>query len=73
MVDKNIKYILQSQDTNDLKDKVIIRTADVSQEERFTIGELENRIAGIEIQKASLDAEKAKIQKKIAEATKEIG
>ena len=68
-MDKNEKYVLESQDEKDIKDKVIIRTVDVPTEERFTIKDLEERIDRIIEQKVSLDAEIAKIQEKIDEAT----
>ena len=68
-MDKNEKYVLESQDERDIKDKVIIRTVDVPTEERFTINDLEAKIARIEEQKTSLDADIAKIQEKIDEAT----
>ena len=69
MADINEKYVLESQDEKDFKDKVIIRTVDVPIEEKFTIGDLKAKIARIEEQKASLDADIAKVQEKIDEAT----
>ena len=68
-MDINETYVLESQDERDIKDKVIIRTVDVPTEERFTINDLEAKIARIEEQKTSLDADIAKIQEKIDEAT----
>jgi len=69
MNDINEKYIYESDEERDPKDKVIVRTVDVPTEERFTINNLEAKIARIEAQKASLDEDIAKIQEKIDEAT----
>jgi len=69
MTDKNEKYVYESQEDKDTKDRVIVRTYDVPTEEKFTINQREEKIVRIEEQKASLDAEIAKIQEKIDEAT----
>ena len=69
MTDINEKYVYESQDEKDVKEKVIVRTVDVPTEEKFTIASLEAKIARIEEQKTNLDAEIAKIQDKIDEAT----
>jgi len=69
MTDINEKYVYESQEDKDTKDRVIVRTYDVPTEEKFTINQLEEKIVRIEEQKASLDAEIAKIQEKIDEAT----
>jgi len=71
-MDKNEKYAYETQDEKDTKDKVIVRTYDAPQEERFTIKQLEEKIDRIEEQKASLDNEIAKIQEKIDEATEAL-
>jgi len=71
-MDKNEKYAYETQDEKDIKDKVIVRTYDAPQEERFTIKQLEEKIDRIEEQKASLDNEIAKIQEKIDEATEAL-
>ena len=68
-MDINEKYVYESQDEKDVKEKVIVRTVDVPTEEKFTIASLEAKIARIEEQKTNLDAEIAKIQDKIDEAT----
>ena len=68
-MDINETYVYEATTVTDVKDKPIVRTYDVQQEERFTIKELEEKIARIEEQKVSLDAEIAKIQEKIDEAT----
>ena len=69
MADLNEKYVYEETTITDVKDKPIIRTFDVPQEEKFTIKQLEEKIARIEEQKANLDLEIAKIQEKIDEAT----
>jgi len=68
-MDLNEKYVYETQDEKEVADKVIVRTYDVTQEEKFTIKQLEEKIARIVEQKVSLDAEIAKIQEKIDEAT----
>ena len=68
-MDINETYVYEATTVTDVKDKPIVRTYDVQQEERFTIKELEEKIARIEEQKVSFDAEIAKIQEKIDEAT----
>lgn len=67
--DKNEKYVYESQDEKPVDEKVIVRTFDAPQTETFTIKQLEEKIARIEEQKSNLDAEIAKIQEKIDEAT----
>jgi len=69
MADLNEKYVYETQDEKEVADKVIVRTYDVTQEEKFTIKQLEEKIARIVEQKVSLDAEIAKVQEKIDEAT----
>ena len=68
-MDLNEKYVYETQDEKEVADKVIVRTFDAPQEERFTIKQLEEKIARIVEQKVSLDADIAKIQEKIDEAT----
>ena len=68
-MDLNETYVYSSEEAKDTKDREIVRTVDVPTEERFTINQLEAKIARIEEQKASLDTEIAKIQAKIDEAT----
>ena len=68
-MDINEKYVYESQDEKDVKEKVIVRTFDTPTEEKFTIADLEAKIARIEEQKDNLDLEIAKIQDKIDEAT----
>jgi len=67
MTDKNEVYAYDPGE-----EKIIIRTYDAPQEERFTIKQLEEKIARIEEQKASLDLDIAKIQEKIDEATEAL-
>ena len=74
MADKNETYIFESEEEKDIKDRKIIRSYDKpTVDEPFTINELEAKKARVEQNKldtiASLDAEIAKIQKKIDEAT----
>jgi len=69
MVDKNEKYVYEETTITDVKDKPIIRTYDAPQTETFTIKQLEEKIARIEEQKTNLDADIAKVQEKIDEAT----
>jgi len=68
-MDLNEKYTYESDEEKDVKDRVIVRTVDVPTEEKFTIKQLEEKIGRIEEQKVSLDADIAKIQEKIDEAT----
>jgi len=68
-MDLNEKYTYESDEEKDVKDRVIVRTVDVPTEEKFTIKQLEDKIGRIEEQKVSLDADIAKIQEKIDEAT----
>ena len=67
--DKNEKYAYETQDEKEASEKVIVRTFDVQQEEKFTIKQLEEKITRIEEQKVALDADIAKVQDKIDEAT----
>ena len=68
-MDKNETYVYETQDEKATDEKVIVRTYDSPVEEKFTIGDLKAKIARIEEQKASLDADIAKVQEKIDEAT----
>ena len=68
-MDLNEKYTYESDEEKDIKDRVIVRTVDVPTEEKFTIKQLEEKIGRIEEQKVSLDADIAKVQEKIDEAT----
>ena len=68
-MDINEKYVYESQDEKDVKERVIVRTFDTPTEEKFTIADLEAKIARIEEQKDNLDTEIIKIQEKIDEAT----
>ena len=73
-MDTNEKYVYESEVTKDVKDRKIVRSYDKAVvEESFTINELEAKIARIVKNKtdtiASLDAEIAKFQEKIDEAT----
>ena len=72
-MDINEKYVLESQDEKPIEEKVIVRTFDTPTEEKFTIADLEAKIARIEEQKDNLDLEIAKIQEKIDEATLALG
>jgi len=69
MTDINETYVYSSEEAKDTKDREIVRTVDVPTEERFTINQLEAKIARIEEQKANLDTEITKVQDKIDEAT----
>ena len=69
-MDTNEKYIYESDETKDLKDRVIVRTHPT--EEKFTINQLEAKIVRIVEQKTSLDADIAKVQAKIDEATEAL-
>ena len=69
MADLDEKYVYETQDEKEADEKVIVRTYNAPQEERFTIKQSEDKIARIEEQKIALDADKAKIQEKIDEAT----
>lgn len=68
VVDKNEAYVYEETTITDPKDKPIVRTYDTPQEEKFTIKQLEEKIARIEEQKAGLDVDIAKVQEKIDEA-----
>ena len=69
MTDINEKYVYEATTITDVKEKPIVRTFDAPQTETFTIKQLEEKIARIETQKASLDVDIAKVQEKIDEAT----
>ena len=69
MIDLNEKHVYESQDEKRVDEEVIVRTFDTPQTETFTIKQLEEKIGRIEEQKASLDADIAKVQEKIDEAT----
>jgi len=69
MTDINEKYVYEATTITDVKEKPIVRTFDAPQTEIFTIKQLEEKIARIETQKASLDVDIAKVQEKIDEAT----
>jgi len=76
-MDTNEKYVYESEVTKDVKDRKIVRSYDKAVvEESFTINELEAKIARIVKNKtytiASLDAEIAKFQEKIGEATEAL-
>ena len=64
------QYVYESSEDVDTKTRTIIKTS--AAEERFTIKQLEEKIARIEEQKASLDLDIAKIQEKIDEATEAL-
>ena len=69
-MDTNETYVYESEVTKDVKDRKIVRSYDKSVvDESFTINELEAKIVRIEEQKAGLDADIAKVQEKIDEAT----
>ena len=72
MTDKNEKYVYEETTITDVKDKPIVRTFDAPQTETFTIKQLEAKIARIEEQKVALDADIAKVQEKIDEATEAL-
>ena len=73
MTDINEKYVFEETTVTDVKEKPIVRTYDVQQEEKFTIKELEEKIARIEEGRdayvAERNAEIEAIQAKIDEAT----
>ena len=69
MTDINEKYVYEATTITDVKEKPIVRTFDAPQTEIFTIKQLEEKIARIQDQKTSLDADIAKVQEKIDEAT----
>ena len=73
MTDLNEKYVFEETTVTDVKEKPIVRTYDVQQEEKFTIKELEEKIARIEEGRdayvAERNAEIEAIQAKIDEAT----
>ncbi len=69
MTDKNETYVYETQDDKATNEKIIVRTYDVPQEEKFSIAQLEAKIARIVEQKVGLDADIAKVQEKIDEAT----
>ena len=76
-MDTNEKYVYESEVTKDVKDRKIVRSYDKAVvDEAFTINELEAKIARIVKNKtdtiASLDAEIAKFQEKIDEATEAL-
>ena len=68
-MDLNEKYVYETQDDKATNEKIIVRTYDVPQEEKFSIAQLEAKIARIVEQKTALDADIAKVQEKIDEAT----
>ena len=77
MTDLNEKYVYESQDEKDVKEKVIVRTLDTPTEEKFTIKELEEKIVRIEEGRdayvAERNAEIEAVQEKIDEATLALG
>ena len=72
-MDINETYVFEATTITDVKDKPIVRTFDVPQEEKFTIKELEEKIVRIEEGRdayvAERNAEIAAVQAKIDEAT----
>ena len=72
-MDINEKYVYEETTITDVKEKPIVRTYDVQQSEKFTIKELEEKIARIEEGRdayvAERNAEIAEVQAKIDEAT----
>ena len=72
-MDINEKYVYEATTVTDEKEKPIVRTYAVQQEEKFTIKELEEKIARIEEGRdayvAERNAEIEAIQAKIDEAT----
>ena len=72
-MDINEKYVFEATTITDEKEKPIVRTYAVQQEEKFTIKELEEKIARIEEGRDSYVAERnaeiEAIQAKIDEAT----
>ncbi len=69
MTDLNEKYVYETQDDTPVDEKVIVRTFDAPQEEKFTIKQLEEKIVRIEEQRTNLAATIAVIQEKIDKAT----
>ena len=73
MTDINEKYVYEATTVTDVKEKPIVRTFDVQQSEKFTIKELEEKIAriteGRDAYVAERNAEIDAIQAKIDEAT----
>ena len=73
MADLNEKYVYETQDEKEVNDKVIVRTFDVQQEEKFTIKELEEKIVRIKEGRDAYVVERNKeideVQAKIDEAT----
>ena len=76
MADINEKYVYEATTITDVKEKPIVRTYAVQQEETFTIKELEEKIARIEEGRdayvAERNAEIAEVQAKIDEATEAL-
>jgi len=72
-MDINEKYVYEETTITDVKDKPIVRTFDVQQEETFTIKQLEEKIVRIEEGRddyvVERNAEIIAIQEKIDEAT----
>ena len=72
-MDINEKYVYEETTITDVKEKPIVRTYAVQQEEKFTIKELEEKILRIEEGRdayvAERNAEIAEVQAKIDEAT----
>ena len=72
MTDINEKYVYEATTVTDEKEKPIVRTYAVQQEEKFTIKELEEKIARIEEGRdayvAERNAEIEAVQAKIDEA-----
>jgi len=72
-MDINEKYVYEETTITDVKEKPIVRTYAVQQEEKFTIKELEEKILRIEegrdVYVAERNAEIAEVQAKIDEAT----
>ena len=72
-MDINEKYVFEATTVTDEKEKPIVRTYAVQQEEKFTIKELEEKIARIEEGRdayvAERNAEIDAVQAKIDEAT----
>ena len=76
-MDTNETYVYESEVTKDVKDRKIVRSYDKAVvDDAFTINELEAKIARIVKNKTdtitSLDAEIAKFQEKIDEATEAL-
>jgi hypothetical protein len=72
-MDINEKYVYEATTVTDVKEKPIVRTYAVQQEEKFTIKELEEKMARIEEGRDAYVAERNKeiaaVQAKIDEAT----